>query len=177
MSNLEKIAELIKEMNNVGGKIANIIGRPAEQGHVGEYIASLIFDIELNESASKEAFDGSFKSGSLKGSTVDVKWSKKNNHFLNVNSTHPLKYYLVLAGPYEAAGSSRGKVSPWVITSVFLFDAERLVKSLKEGGIKKIGIATSVKKEYWEAAEIYPKQRNQELILSEKQKGSLALFG
>lgn len=58
----------------------------------------------------------------------------------------------------------------------FLFDATRLVENLKSRGIK-IGIATSIIKQLWQEAEIYPTQRNNQLILSEEQKRSLALFG
>ena len=45
--NLERLAELLRERNRVSTKIAALIGRPALNSHVGEYIASQVFDIEL----------------------------------------------------------------------------------------------------------------------------------
>ena len=53
---------------------------------------------------------------------------------------HP-DFYLVLAGPKSGPISSRGTIRPWVISSVFLFEAEELVNAL---GGARIGIATSV---------------------------------
>jgi len=40
----------------------------------------------------------------------------------------------------------------------------------------KIGIATSVRKKFWDKAEIYPRQKSKELILTEKQRELLELF-
>ena len=48
---LQRLASLIKERNAVENEIAGIIDQPAHSGHVGEFVASRIFDIELPESA------------------------------------------------------------------------------------------------------------------------------
>jgi len=74
MNDLEKLASEIAKMNSVGNKISEITQRPATLGHTGEYIASKIFDIELEESASAKGIDGHFRSGSLAGKTVNIKW-------------------------------------------------------------------------------------------------------
>jgi len=50
-----------------------------------------------------------------------------------------------------------------------------LIKKLEERDLK-IGIATSVRKKFWEDAEIYPRQRNKELILTEEQRKLLDMF-
>ena len=42
---LERLAELLRERNRVSTEIAALIGRPALNSHVGEYIASQVFDI------------------------------------------------------------------------------------------------------------------------------------
>jgi len=74
-----------------------------------------------------------------------------------------------------SASSSRGKNRPWRIEAVFLFDARNLVDALRSSGVK-IGIATSVRQQFWMDAEIFPKQRNKTLILSDEQRKQLALF-
>jgi len=62
-----------------------------------------------------------------------------------------------------------------LIAGVFLFDVRVLVDAIQARG-SQIGIATSVPQQYWDAAEIYPVQRNARLILSEEQRAQLALF-
>ena len=51
MNNLDEFADLIREKNRVDAKIANMIGRPAQVGHAGEFIAAALFDIQLHQSA------------------------------------------------------------------------------------------------------------------------------
>lgn len=51
------MAVLIANKNDIDGKIASIIERPTLIGHVGEYIASRIFNITLAESASHKGSD------------------------------------------------------------------------------------------------------------------------
>ena len=58
---------------------------------------------------------------------------------------------------------------------VYLFNAKKLIEELKRAGVK-IGVATSVRKKLWDEAEIYPEQRNKELILTGKQRELLRLF-
>jgi hypothetical protein len=58
-------AALVRERNAVEARPARIIGRPPEKGHLGEWIAAQIFDIELETSASREAVDGRFRTGRL----------------------------------------------------------------------------------------------------------------
>jgi len=80
-----------------------------------------------------------------------------------------------MTGDYRSPASSRGVERPWIIKYVYLFKISELVKDLEARGVK-IGIATSVRKELWERAEIYPKQRNKKLILTEEQRRLLALY-
>ena len=173
---LIKLSHLIKEVNETNRMISGIINRPAQIGHVGEFIASQIFDIELDESASRKAIDGHFRSGRLAGKSVNIKWYGKLEGLLDITPKSLPDYYLVLAGPKSAATSSRGKVRPWLIDYVYLFDAEDLVERLKIRGVK-IGIATSVAKQYWREAEIYQIQRNFSFEINDGMKSELALFG
>jgi len=59
---------------------------------------------------------------------------------------------------------------------VYLFNAQVLVQKLRLRGVK-IGTATSVAKQYWGEAEIYPNQRNFELEIDSGITSELALFG
>ncbi len=176
MADLERLAELIKQKNMVDGEIARIIGRPAERGHTGEYIAAHIFNIALEPSASQKGIDGHFTSGKLAQKSVNIKWYGKMEGLLDISPVSLPDYYLVMTGSKVAAASSKGTVRPWIISYVHLFDAASLVSELKRPGVK-IGIATSVCSYLWEAAEIYPAQHNKELLLSDEQKRLLALFG
>ncbi|MFC1919373.1 hypothetical protein ACFLWX_01105 [Chloroflexota bacterium] len=54
MKSLENLADAIKNKNLVDAEIARLIERPAERGHVGEYIAAAIFNIDLEQSTSKK---------------------------------------------------------------------------------------------------------------------------
>ncbi|HEU5374239.1 MAG TPA: hypothetical protein VFV38_02280 [Ktedonobacteraceae bacterium] len=175
MNKLDDLADLIKEKNEVDAKIANIVGRPAQVGHAGEFIASVLFDIQLHHSATHKSSDGIFQSGPLTGRDVDIKWYLKHEGLLDLNPTAPPDYYLVLAGPKAGAISSRGSVRPWKIEFVFLFDAQQLLAALRPRGVK-LGIATSVVSEFWVKAEIYPTQRNHMLMLSDEQKQQLTRF-
>src|SRR2546426_10775398 len=62
-SDLKRLADLLRRYNTIGDAIAGVIGRPAERGHVGEYIAAQIFNITLERSARKRARDGRFMAG------------------------------------------------------------------------------------------------------------------
>lgn len=92
---LEELAALICEKNVVDGKIAAITGRPTQLGHVGEYIASQVFDIELHENAREKGSDGLFLSGPLQSHCVDVKWYTKQEWILDIKRDKLPDYFLV----------------------------------------------------------------------------------
>lgn len=175
MKDLDQLAKVIRQKNVGDAEIARIIGRPALIGHTGEYIAAHVFNITLEQSASQKGIDGRFVSGSLATKSVNIKWYGKMDRQLDVSPDNLPDFYLVMTGPKAAAMSSRGAVRPWGISYVYLFDAVRLIGELKQRGVK-IGIPTSVRSYLWEMAEIYPIQRNRQLLLSDEQKNLLALF-
>lgn len=175
MEDLHELAKLIGQRNEIAGKIARIINRPAIIGHVGEFIASKVFNIELEESAVQEGIDGQFSSGPLLGKAVNVKWYGKLENLLAVSQSEALDYYLVMTGDKLQPLSSKGRIRPWSINYVFLFDAKELLDYLHVKGLI-ISAATSIKKNLWDQAEIYPKQTNKIYILTEEQKKLLRLF-
>lgn len=154
MPTLAVLAGLLNEKNTLETNIAHLIGMPAEKGHVGEFIASQVFDIELAETATQAGFDGHFRIGPMSGRTVNVKWYGKREGILDINPKHLPDYYLVLTGPRSNATSSRGTTRPWLIEEVFLFEARPLVGRLSERGIQ-VGVATSVRGNEWEDARIW----------------------
>ena len=176
IESLEQLAKAVKQKNIIDDEIADIIGRPAERGHTGEYIASRVFGIRLERSASHKGIDGHFASGNLVGKTVNIKWYGKWDGLLDINPKTLPDFYLVMTGSKAGATSSRGTTRPWMVSHVFLFDAHRLLVKLEGRGIK-IGVATSVAEGLWREAEVYPAQRNSRLVISEEQKRLLALFG
>ena len=174
MDELTQLAALLKQSNAIADQIATLIGRPTEIGHLGEFIASKIFHIDLLDSASHKSIDGHFVDGTLAGRSVNIKWFAKWDGLLSITPEALPDYYLVLAGPKTQSISSRGTTRPRVIEYVFLFNAAELVTAL--AGRVKLGVATSVLQPLWLKAELYPIQRNTMLILSEKQRKLLALF-
>jgi hypothetical protein len=173
---MERLASLLSEFNRVANQITAITGRPTTLGHVGEFIASQVFAIRLQQSASGKGLDGHFTEGPLSGKSVNIKWYGKLEGLLDINPKAVPDFYLVMTGPRSAAVSSRGTARPWVIDQVFLFDADALVRELRARGLNP-GIATSVRQELWRGAELYPNSNVSLYQLSERQRELLALFG
>ncbi len=174
MDRLAELAKTIRTKNTTELEIAKIVGRPALIGHVGEFIASQIFDIELFESATTKGSDGYFKSGALAGKTVNVKWYPKREGLLDINPQEVPDYYIVFAGPKTESTSSRGASRPWSIQSVHLFEGAPLVARIESRGVK-VGVATSLTGDLWDAAEIYPGDRGP-IRLDDEQRRKLRLF-
>jgi hypothetical protein len=173
---LEALAKLIRTKNEVDAQIAAIVGRPAQIQPVGEYVAAAVFDIELEPAAAHAGSDGRFTRGALAGKSVNVTWHGKNDGLLNLDPGRPADYYLVLTGPRTAATSSQAGTSPWLISSVYLFDGEALLREARSLGMQ-VGVATSIRFRVWDLAEIYPAQRNQLLPLTDEQRRELSFFG
>jgi hypothetical protein len=171
---LADMANLLDRRNELDAQIAERIGRPMTSGHLGEWIAARIFQIELYPSASTAAADGHFASGPLEGRTVNVKWYPKRE---GLDMTVPVQpqEYLVMTGPAAPAISSRGQTRPWCIQSVHLFDADELRGKSEKRGLK-IGVATSVRAQYWTEAQIFPESNNPRLHLTAEQREALQLF-
>jgi hypothetical protein len=174
-SDVARIAEILHERNALDKRIAGIINRPMTSGHLGEWIAARIFDIQLERAATAPAVDGRFTQGNLAGKTVNVKWYLKREGILDVTTSNLLDYYLVLAGPPAPALTSLGGTRPWCIQSVHLFDARQLLTDLLARGLK-VGVATSVRAAQWTAAEIYPAATNPLLPVGPDQRELLRLF-
>lgn len=173
---LKLLAASIQRRNEADAAIARIIGRPAEKGHIGEFIASRIFGIELSESAVQKGEDGHSRRGPLQGKSVNIKFYGKQEGSLDVRPNALPDYFLVLTGAKSAAASSRGLTRPLVIEAVYLFDATELVRILS-GRPVKFSVATSVAQAYWQDAELYPAARYSLLSITGEQRRLLGLFG
>ncbi|HET8681190.1 MAG TPA: hypothetical protein VFM54_04875 [Micromonosporaceae bacterium] len=66
---LSQLADLLRRRDALDGRIAEITGRSARQGDVGELVAARVFDIELARHAVQAGYDGRFRSGPLKDRT------------------------------------------------------------------------------------------------------------
>ncbi len=172
---LEPLAAALRERNRIDREISALIGRPAHAGHIAEYIAAQIFDIELNESASAKGTDGRFRSGALRDRTVNIKYKSSNDSLLDINPAALADFYLVMTGPIRPAMTSRGTSAPWVVSHLYLFEATRLLGHLLSRSVK-VGIATSVAQAYWQEAELFPAQRSSLLALTEVHRNQLLLF-
>jgi hypothetical protein len=172
---LTRVAALLRERNVIDGELAQLIQRPMTSGHLGEWIAEQVFDIALETSAVAAGIDGRFRSGPLQDRTVNIKWYLKREGLLDTTESTALDYYLVLTGPPSAAASSRGGIRPWCIQAVFLFDARQLRGEQITRGVKR-GVASSVIKQQWATAEIYPSASNPLLAITSHQAAQLRLF-
>jgi hypothetical protein len=172
---LDAVAKLVAERNAVDARIGAITGRPVVAGHLGEWIATQVFDIELEPSATAKAIDGHFSVGPLAGRTVNVKLYGKREGLLDIVDDPTVDYYLVLTGPRSVSDSSRRGTRPITIDAVYLFEASPLLDVLRTRGVT-IGIATSVMGRLWDAAEVFPSQTNAAMPLSAEQRAALLLF-
>jgi hypothetical protein len=179
VEDLTHLADLIRIRNYVNNSVSQIIGRPAETGHLTEYIASRIFDVELHSTAVNKASDGLFRSpAGLAGCSVNVKYRSSSSRRLNIENSAELRnhpdYYLAFRGPKLPSEPASEKTLPLVIDAVYLFCSAELIPALVAEGVANIG--PSVKSLYWQAAMIYPEHVNRALILSQEQRAALALF-
>jgi hypothetical protein len=174
VDDLKLLAALIKQRSLVDAEITATIGRPAHLGHLGEFIASRVFQISVLPSAAAKGYDGYFTQGPLKGRSVNIRWYARREGLLDLDPSGLADCYLVLAGPRGPAPT--GDAPPWLIRSVHLFDASELAARLAARGVT-MGIATSVTEAEWDRAEVYPDAVNPLLPLSDDQRRMLALFG
>ena len=106
---------------------------------------------------------------------MNIKWYLKRVGLLDTTEFTALDYYLVFTGLPSPAVSSRGTTRPWCIEAVYLFKARQLQAEQIVRGVKR-GVASSVLKKQWEAAEIYPSAANPELAVTLQQAEQLRLF-
>ncbi|MEP6833719.1 MAG: hypothetical protein ABJB74_10000, partial [Gemmatimonas sp.] len=164
MHRLDELSDLVAKRNAISTEIAAILQRPAQLGHLGEFVASVLFDIELEFSANNKGFDGRFRSGVLAGKSVDVKTYAKREGIIDLRLMDLPDYYLILSGPRAPASSSRGQDRPWLIEGIHLFEARVLVDSLTAKKLK-VGVAASVAGPLWNASEVYPTNVSRFLVL------------
>lgn len=155
--------------------LAQVAAQLRERNAIDVKLAAQVFDIELEPSAAAAGIDGRFRSGPLKGRTVNIKWYLKRQGLLDTTESTALDYYLVLTGPRSAATSSRGTTRPWCIQAVYLFEAGKLRSEQIARGVKR-GVASSVTRQQWEAAEIYPAPTSTQLAVTTEQAEQLGLF-
>lgn len=167
---LQHLANLIRRKNQVDGAIAELIERPALAGNIGEFVAARVFGIDLEPPGSHAGHDGVFRDPPLTGKTVNIKTYSRNEWILDI-SGHHCDCYLVMTGP---PGPARHRA--WVVDTVYLFDTADLLAKIRSRRIK-IGVATSVLMEDWEAARIFPARSGAPLRLTRAQAATLKLFG
>jgi hypothetical protein len=174
MDELQQLAALLTEMNRIGNKVSELIQRPAITGHIGEFIASRIFDIALETSATTRGMDGRFRAGPLSGRSVNIKYYPRLET-LDIRGDALPEYFLVLAGPRGSAATSRGRSRPFVVDHAFVFDATSLCADLTQRGVK-IQTGSSLLRSQWDAAELYPAPRSPLFHVTDSQRAMLSLF-
>jgi hypothetical protein len=168
---LTTLATLIRRRNAVDREIADVIGRPGSSANIGAYIAAKIFDIDLGPASVSAGFNGQFREGPLAGSTVNIKLYAESGSFLLDISPLPGDYYLVLTGPVPVKPAGP-RILPVRIEHIYLFERRSL---LQDHGVR-MGMASTVRKQLWDAAEIYPSHPSSPLQITEDQAALIALF-
>ncbi|MGH8895794.1 MAG: hypothetical protein ACRDZ4_01930 [Egibacteraceae bacterium] len=56
---LERVARFVVQHNAIDAAIAAMVGRPVTAGHLGEWIASQMFDVSSRPRARERSKDGS----------------------------------------------------------------------------------------------------------------------
>ena len=108
MRDMEDLVSLLRERNTIDQRITGIIHRPAEKGHIAEWIASKTFPIELNDDGNRKGYDGIFTDGDLKGKKVDVKFYPVNEHSIDLDpDVGDDVYLLIFTGSHRSSGSSK----------------------------------------------------------------------
>ncbi|GLY97778.1 hypothetical protein [Actinoplanes sp. NBRC 103695] len=170
---LAQLAGLLRERDAIDQRIAEMTGRSARQSDVGEFLAARVFDIDLAPSTIQAGYDGWFRSGPLRGRTVNIKTYGSAADGIDISS-HGCDYYLVLSGPPRRAGNARHR--RWSLASVYLLDSRRLLAEFAARGVK-VGIATSIRAADLAAARLYPvPAANAPFLLDERQHSMLGLF-
>jgi hypothetical protein len=175
MTNLPRLAELLRARNTVESNIANLLQCDVDLSNVGEQIAANIFGIRLTPTLNYGGPAGIFTHPALAGKTVDIRWYPRREGFLNIHTDPAPDYTLVLAGPRLDPNEARALVNPWIITSAYLFHMPDLLATLRARGVR-VGPRVSVNSQLWERAEIFPTQRNTGLLLNNEQRQFLRLF-
>jgi hypothetical protein len=171
-----QMASLVRNRNAIDERIAAITNRPVVAGHLGEWLAAQIFEVQLESSAVAKAIDGRFTRAPLAGKTVNVKWYGKREGLLDMTDSDALDYYLVFTGPKSAATTSVRGTRPMRIDGCYLFDARGLLaRQIARGA--KAGVAASVLGAEWDVAEIYPTKRSSVLAVGPEEAALLRLFG
>lgn len=176
---LTDLACAVHKKNRADARVARLMAKQALPGNFGEFVAAMVFQIRLCRTANQKAFDGVFRGGTLDGKTVNIKYKTRHDRLLNLKKDGEAgpDYYLVMTGPKKKAKPPRGEARPWVVESVFLFDARALVRELKTlNPRKKIGVAAGVPVELWKKAMIYPNGVSPLLSITDSQRERLALF-
>ena len=113
-----RIARMLQERNAIDEEIAAITGRPMTSGHLGDWDASRIFDIELEPSARRSEYRRRLPLCAAAGRLRQYQWYSKRDGVLDATGSERLDFYLVLTGPPSAAASSQGSTRPWRIDAV-----------------------------------------------------------
>ncbi len=172
---LVHLADLIRTRNSAVKSIATFVGRPATVGELGEFIASLVFDIQLDPAGATQGISGRFTAGKVRGKNVSVKWYGRYEGVLAINEDALPDFYLVMTGPKGETNDWSRQVPAWSIDYVFLIGAQALTQELLKRGVR-ISQTTSLREEDWDRCEMYPNPRCPYLTLTDEQRAMLNLF-
>lgn len=171
-ASLQELCTLLAERNQVDARIAAVIRRPAQRGHIGEFIARHVFRITECESASQKGFDGWFAEGFLHGKSVNIKFYGKDTGLWAIKGYPATDYYLVMCGRRTDAESSRGTTRPLDVATVYLMPERVLADASVKPGVTA-GVPVAIRR----AHRIYPTPGDRAILtLTESQLAQLAMF-
>jgi len=168
---LRRLSDLLHDREVIDTAIEQITSVPGGDERTIQWVASEIFDIELDLSRPSTGLVGTFQSGRLSGHTVEVRSQRTCCDVLDTKGSITCEYCMVLAGPrrHDLPTSIR---APWNIDSVYLFEMQQVHR---ERGAS-LAPEPTVDALQWRAAEIYPSARNSILLVNPVQAAQLQLF-
>ena len=153
---LRELASLLTRRNEIDDAIAALIARPATTGHIGEFIAAAVFDIELYSSASHKAADGTFRSGPLRGTSVNIKLYGKQEGIIDLREDAISGLLPRAHGPEIRSGFIPREHQADCHRARFPFSGSGPPRDDQVQGQETAALRTSVPQAEWKDAEIWP---------------------
>src|SRR5260370_11563939 len=92
---LARAAALLRERNAIDAELARLIQRPMTSGHLAEWIAAQVFDIELEASAVAAGIGGRLRSGPLAVRGRKINRDLNLQSLLRTPESTALSYYVL----------------------------------------------------------------------------------
>lgn len=155
---LSDFADALRRRRSADEELSRLLGHPVERWNLCELVAARALDLELARSDPKQGHLGTFRTGPLAGSRVNLRFYRVREPLRPPAPGWDCDYHVVLQGSPDAE-------EPETLQGVYLFDASSFLRELQRGGGRK--------KEAWKEAEVFPCRSSRWEVLGEGASGLL----